>query len=522
MMSEQVTVPVRTQRFQDQGADPGLEWIVTNGLGGYASGLVGGGIGRRFHGVLIASLPSPAGRTMILPGLAIALVNGSRVTVLDSGCGGPSDVDAPHPLREFRLEAGLPVWIYEADGIRVVKRVVMPYGRNTTHVIIRLDGAPGATIRLRPFVDVRPHEAKFPLDAHPPARFDARDGAVEIEQAPGTPIVRWLIRGAPVDRHVDAPEVVNVAYPTEEARGYDYQGSLWSPGHYDAAIGPDDELTFTVSTDDWDEIRGTAPGEALAREDTRRRALLVAGGPPDDFTAELIIAADQFIVLPAGRPAEIEQTRALGDEPRTVIAGYHWFTDWGRDTMISLEGLTIATGRAPEAGCILRTFGRHIRDGLIPNLFPEGERLGLYHTADATLWFFQALHRYVQASGDRATLTFLLPSLVDIAERHIAGTRFGIHVDPADGLLAQGSDDHPLTWMDAKMGPWIVTPRRGKPVEINALWHNALRLLGRWLDESGHAEAGKDSALARGRRTRVQRALLESGDRTSLRRRRRA
>jgi predicted glycogen debranching enzyme len=175
-----------------------------------------------------------------------------------------------------------------------------------------------------------------------------------------------------------------------------------------------------------------------------------------------------------------------------VIAGYHWFTDWGRDTMISLEGLTLATGRHIEAGWILRTFAYYIRDGLIPNMFPEGEKHGLYHTADATLWFFHALDRYLAYTHDRETLTLLLPQLREIVEHHLHGTRFGIHVDPQDGLLSQGESNYQLTWMDAKVGDWVVTPRRGKAVEINALWYNALCLLAEWTyteqgDEAAHA-----------------------------------
>src|SRR5262249_39128579 len=154
-----------------------------------------------------------------------------------------------------------------------------------------------------------------------------------------------------------------------------------------------------------------------------------------------------------------------GDEVRTVIAGYHWFTDWGRDTMISLPGLTLATGRTTEAGYILRTFAHYIRDGLIPNLFPEGQNEGLYHTADATLWFFQAMAHYVDVTGDQDTLRRLLPKFEDIVAHHLKGTRFGIHVDPADDLLSQGAEGYQLTWMDAKVGDWVVTPRRGKAVE---------------------------------------------------------
>ncbi|MGE5844141.1 MAG: amylo-alpha-1,6-glucosidase, partial [Syntrophaceae bacterium] len=200
--------------------------------------------------------------------------------------------------------------------------------------------------------------------------------------------------------------------------------------------------------------------------------------------AELVLAADQFIITPVVR-AEDVRARAAGDEVRTVIAGYHWFTDWGRDTMISLEGLTLTTGRHIEAGYILRTFAHYVRDGLIPNLFPEGEKEGLYHTADATLWFFHALHRYLEITGDRATLRLVLPKLLDIVEHHLKGTRFGIGVDTKDGLLRQGQTGYQLTWMDAKVDDFVVTPRRGKAGELNALWYNALRLLDDWVHEEG-------------------------------------
>ena len=195
---------------------------------------------------------------------------------------------------------------------------------------------------------------------------------------------------------------------------------------------------------------------------------------------------------------------AAGEEVRTVIAGYHWFTDWGRDTMISLEGLTLATGRAAEAGYILRTFAHYIRDGLIPNMFPEGRADGLYHTADASLWFFHAVDRYLEWTHDRESLLAVLPRLLEIAERHIAGTRFGIGVDPSDGLLRQGAQGYQLTWMDAKVGDWVVTPRRGKAVEINALWYNALRLLEGWLRECrGQDDADADRYARAGEMSRA-------------------
>jgi predicted glycogen debranching enzyme len=182
-------------------------------------------------------------------------------------------------------------------------------------------------------------------------------------------------------------------------------------------------------------------------------------------------------MTPSTRIADAARAHASGDEVRTICAGYHWFTDWGRDTMISLEGLTLCTGRHVEAGYILRTFAHYIRDGLIPNMFPEHQNEGLYHTADATLWYFHAIERYLETTGDRETLRMLLPRLRDIIEHHLRGTRYGIKVDPVDGLLTQGEKGYQLTWMDAKVGDWVVTPRRGKAVEINALWYNTLLLM---------------------------------------------
>jgi len=205
-----------------------------------------------------------------------------------------------------------------------------------------------------------------------------------------------------------------------------------------------------------------------------------------------------------GRIQDSARAYAAGDDIRTVVAGYHWFTDWGRDTMISLEGLTLTTGRHVEAGWILRTFAYYIRNGLLPNLFPEGENEGLYHTADATLWFFHALDRYVECTGDRSTLRLILPKLVDIVDHHLRGTRFGIRVDPRDGLLQQGAEGYQLTWMDAKVQDWVVTPRRGKAVEVNGLWYNALKLLENWVRE----EKGPEAAESYGEHARRARQSL--------------
>ncbi len=291
----------------------------------------------------------------------------------------------------------------------------------------------------------------------------------------------------------------NVLYRVEESRGYDSRGGLWSPGFFRADLSAGRPAVLVASTESWETVLALKPDAALRWERERRRRLLLTAAPAArvGLGAALVLAADPFIVTPAGRVEDAARAHAAGDELRTVIAGYHWFTDWGRDTMISLEGLTLTTGRHVEAAYVLRTFAHYVRDGLIPNLFPEGEREGLYHTADATLWFFQAVHRYVVTTGDRHTLRLLLPKLLDVAEHHQRGTRFGIGADPEDGLLRQGAEGYQLTWMDAKVGDWVVTPRRGKAVEINALWYNALRLLEGWLgDEQGDGAAAPWAAQA--------------------------
>jgi predicted glycogen debranching enzyme len=297
------------------------------------------------------------------------------------------------------------------------------------------------------------------------------------------------MHGADAAFTLDSHSVDDVGYEFEAQRGYEHEGPLWSPGYFRADLRPDSPVSLVASVESWDVIAAVAPEQAVPAERERRSRLLARAHPAarSGPAAELVLAADQFIITPAGRTEDAARAHAVGDEVRTVIAGYHWFTDWGRDTMISLEGLTLVTGRYREAGYILRTFAQYVRDGLIPNLFPERDREGLYHTADATLWFFHALGRYLAATHDRATLDQLRPILASIIDHHLRGTHFNIHVDPEDGLLTQGAEGYQLTWMDAKVGDWVVTPRRGKAVEINALWYNALKLLEGWTREAGDA-----------------------------------
>jgi predicted glycogen debranching enzyme len=479
------------------------EWLVTNSRGGYASGTIGGAVTRRYHGLLVAALPAKLGRMVMLNHLAeeLRLPDGQTVHVWgEEPTGERPQIHGAEHLREFRLEDGLPVWTYEIDGALLEKTVLAPNLQNTIHITYRLRSGPGPLrLRLRASMHFRRHEDQVSVPLAGVYRLCMEGTQYEVCAHEDLPVLRMTLRGAGASLTVDGGATRNVYYRVEDARGYHFRGALWSPGHFSVDLAPGTSATLIASTESWEAIAALSPDEAAAMETQRRDRLLAAAHPAarSGPAAELVYAADQFIIRPAGRPDEEARAHAAGDEVRTVIAGYHWFTDWGRDTMISLEGLTLVTGRHIEAGWILRSFAHYIRDGLIPNMFPEGETDGLYHTADATLWFFHALHRYHQATGDDATIELLLPRLEDIVEHHLRGTLFGIGIDPADALVRQGWFEHPLTWMDAKVEDWIVTPRRGKPVEINALWYNALRLLADWLRaRRGEAEARRYTELA--------------------------
>ncbi len=471
----------------------GREWLVTNGLGGYASGTVSGAVTRRYHGLLIAALRAPLGRVVMWNYVSEFLRFGDDDVVSLGGeerAGGQLDLHGADYLQEFRLENGLPVWIYEVRGLLLEKRIVVPHLQNTVDLTYRiLKGSGPVRIELCPAFHFRHHEAPVTEGIPVPYKFTKLDDRYEISaDVEELPVLRMKLLGRNPAFTMVSKKIHQVVYRMEENRGYSYEGDLWSPGFFHADLGNLEPVTLVGSTEKWDIVELLRPEETLAAERERRERLLHEASPEarEGFPAELVFAADQFVITPAGRYQEAARAHAVGDEARTVIAGYHWFTDWGRDTMISLEGLTLVTGRVVEARYILRTFANYTCDGLLPNMFPDGENEGKYHTADATLWFFHALGRYLQFSGDTETRDVLLPTLIDIVEHHLRGTRFNIHVDPRDGLLAEGEEGYQLTWMDAKMGDWVVTPRRGKPVEINALWYNALRLVAHWLREDGN------------------------------------
>jgi predicted glycogen debranching enzyme len=501
-----MNLPVRTlnkRGFRPATGDPHLneEWLVTNGLGGYASGTVAGNLTRRYHGLLVAALQNPLGRTMMLNAVAERIRTKGRDVLFT----GPAELTGEHektlPPDEFRLEAGLPVWRYRIGNCTLEKRLFMPHRQNTVYVSYRFEGKESIRIGLRPGVHFRGHDAPVTSELHEDYVISVCMDGFEL-QAKNTDFPLLRLRCEPHAAFTaDHKTVSSIFYPTEAGRGYKSCGSIWSPGYFRFDLEPAQTLTLVASTEAWDVIHAMSPEEAHASEVSRRQTLLTQAlpGACAGLGAELTLAADQFLIAPTGRADDAARAHAVGEELRTVIAGYYWFLDWGRDTMISLEGLTLATGRSTEGKWILRTFAHYIQDGLIPNMFPEGQHAGLYNTADASLWFFHALARYLSVTNDRVTLEVMLPKLIDIVEHHIAGTKFNIRMDPKDCLITEGEEGVQLTWMDAKVGDWVVTPRRGKPVEINALWYNALRLLTSWMEqERGKEAAAKYADLADG------------------------
>jgi glycogen debranching enzyme len=443
----------------------GREWLVTNGLGGFASGTLAGGNVRRYHGLLTAALPPPSGRFMLLDEVQAGVLSQEMPTVVK-----------PLVVRDFKLEQGLPVWCLRHEEAWVERRLFMPHRRNTVHLLYHLHSGGPLRLQFRLFVHFRSYHADPGGD---PGHYQVRGETDqwEIDRFPAGPVLRINLTGARAEFILQAEEQGR-DYPEDAARGFHARGRVWSPGVVRVTLGTGEWFGLTASTESWSDIRALEPEEALTHERKRRTSMQPPG--VDSIEAQLRLAADQFLVRPA-------DSNPAGRE--SVIAGYPWFTDWGRDTMISLEGLTLATGRCRDAGWILKNFSRYFQDGLIPNCFSNGANQPVYHSADATLWYFHALDRYLSITSDRKMLRNLLPNLVDVLQRQHQGTRFNIQADPKDGLLRQGESGYALTWMDAKVHDRAVTPRAGKGVEINALWYNALCLLVSWLEEEDAGSA---------------------------------
>ncbi len=446
------------------------EWLVTNGLGGYASSSLSGANTRRYHGLLVASLNPPTDRTVMVSKIEETLLSNQYGAI---GLGANLYPGIIHP-KGFQYLTGfgrqpLPLFQYEVNGHRIGKRVFMPHGSNTTIVEYENTGNQPFSLQLTPLFLHRGYHSLF-------SENDYFNYWIEWKNE----------KSAVVYAHYGAPALYfsfskgvfktqrtwykNAEYLKEEYRGLDYREDSFSLGTVEVELLPGERvyLSFTLE----EGMCQTDPGILKQMEIKRLEGLKPAGvhrSAGAAFLADLAIAADQFIV----------KRQSSGGE--TVIAGYHWFADWGRDTMIAMRGLVIALGKKDLAESIINTFLQYLDGGMLPNRFPDKGEQPEYNTIDATLWLFVVLHEYFEKFQDLDFIRNILPQLTAILEAHIKGTRYNIHT-LKEGLLFGGGGISQLTWMDARVGDYVVTPRHGCPVEINALWYNALMIYNRFLD----------------------------------------
>ncbi len=466
-MAHYIPEPLTTDILQNWDTASRREWLATNGIGGYASSSLAGANTRRYHGLLVPAFAPPVGRAVLLSKLEEEVRVEDAVYLLSANKY-PSVVQ-PQGFRHLVQYEGRPVptWTYtfHEGTVTLQKRVWMPHGKNTVYVQYTLVKSPEAIkFGLVPLMAYKDYHT----EQH---RWDGFHGTTTQDE-PGrlkfvaydTAQPLWFVLPPTFAWSGHNGWFLNFEHTREQERGLDCTEDLYCPGRWDGTLAPGQSVTLiaTVETD-----TPAAPADSLHAEQARQLSLLSSAGltpGSDPFVQALTLAADQFLIEHTDRVARA-----------TIMAGYPWFTDWGRDTMISLPGLCLSTGRFGLAKQILFSYSGATRNGLLPNRFTDGGGGAEYNTVDASLWFFHAVHQYALASGDWAFATEqMLPVLEDILTHHINGTDYGIGADPADGLLRAGQPGVQLTWMDAKVGDWVVTPRIGKPVEINALWHNAL------------------------------------------------
>ena len=483
------------------------EWLVTNGIGGFASGTIANMLTRRYHGLLMAALQPPLGRTLLLTKLdETAEYDGiypesARFYPLFTNRWEDGTVEGNGHvyLDRFHLEGTTPVWTYALANALLEKRVWMQPGANTTYVQYHLSRATGPlSLSIKALVNHRDyHSTTIMNDWYPEVEDVTARGGRGLR-------IRIFDEATPFYLFSDRAEMTpqfdwyeDLFLPVEEFRGQrDVSEDHIYAAQLQIVLRPGETFAVVASTEPAPNLDSAAAYEerrAHERDLLERAASLhrpgrhgSSGAGQPALLKQLVLAADQFVV---SRPT------ANDPDGKSIIAGYHWFSDWGRDTMIALPGLTLATGRPEVAAGVLRTYAQFVDQGMLPNRFPDAGETPEYNTVDATLWYFVALREYVAATGDMALLRELLPILIDIINWHRRGTRYNIHMDPADALLFAGEPGVQLTWMDAKVDDWVVTPRIGKPVEINALWYNALRIMQDFAGELGE-EAAEYAALA--------------------------
>jgi predicted glycogen debranching enzyme len=471
----------------DLGAASSREWLETNGLGGFAASTIIGLNTRRYHALLTASLRPPVERYVLLSKFEEALLlDGRRFELSANQYPGVFHPQGYQYLERFRLDP-FPVFTYEVEGVEIEKSVFMVHGENTTVVQYEVKTPQGKRptkllLELRPLIAFRDYHSATHENGSLRREVRVENGRAVVAPYDGLPALYFAHDAEQLDPSGDWYR--NFEYAAERERGLDYVEDLYSPFVLRFDLSKRRQAAVIASIEARDAARASDYREA----EIERRAALLARLPSDQpLVRDLVAAADQYIV-------------ARGEQ-KTIIAGYPWFSDWGRDTMIALPGLALVTGRYDVARGILLAFARHVDRGMLPNRFPDAGEQPEYNTVDATLWFFEAVRSYLQYTGDLEFVrAHLYDALGDIVSWHVRGTRYGIKVD-ASGLLSAGEPGVQLTWMDAKIGDWVVTPRYGKPVEIQALWHNALcvmeDLAGKFGDPDGQRRYSTMATLAR-------------------------
>ena len=473
------------------------EWLLTNGLGSYAMGTIALARTRRYHGMLVVAGDSPADRTMLVGAMAPTVTYRGSSHPLHTGLWTDGSVEPKGHLllQQFRLDGSIPVWRWAISDALIELRMWMVRGEHTTVMEwTAREASNPIDISMDVLVDRRPHHALASADIVIPTCELAARGVRIRWPGQETPSSSVWVQGDAVVPAPDQSVWRNFLLPEERARGYDFADALVRAAEVRIVLEPGASSALTVSTAPHDApVSGTDRATHVRRE----TALLAQCGLPDAMrpVGQLCLAADQFVVR-----------RRVGDlEGLSIIAGYPWFGDWGRDTMLSLPGLLLVPGRLDEAQLVLRTWCRAIDGGMLPNRFPDraGDPIE-FNSVDAPLAMISAIDDTMRAGAPDSFLKDAWPAMSQVIDRYIAGTRHGIGADPADGLLRAGEPGVQLTWMDAKCGDRVITPRIGKPVEVNALWHHALRAMARLAPRAGadpapYARAAERAADSFGR-----------------------
>ena len=496
-----------TTKFHNNQAMLRDEWLVTNGLGGFAGSTISGINTRKYHGLLISSFNPPVDRKLMVSKLDEEVVSSQQKFNLASNLINNIDLEQREKNIEEISEAAFekdveadikekikyqtkgyqhlisftnepyPTYTYLVDGVLLEKSIFMVYEQNTTVVKYKiLESKANTKLKLKPLLNCRNHNHVKLMSQQDYKILANNKNQLKLEADIDEELNIFWTAG---DLSTDESVFPGMYYPFENYRGETDIDDHYTPGTITVDISDNEEFFVVLSTEDIEKIKPKQwEKDYLARQE---ELINNYSKESNSFIEQLILAADDFV------------TYRKSTDKKTIMAGYPWFTDWGRDTMIALPGITLSTGRYDDAKEILTTFALNLKDGLLPNVFDDVSGAAChYNTVDATLWFFYAIKKYYEHTQDEEFIEMIYPKLEEVIKQHKEGTSYNIKVDPTDGLLSAGKEGVQLTWMDAKVDDWVVTPRQGKAVEINALWYNALKIFNELGQELGYEDKNLD------------------------------